>query len=102
MPHIRILLTLALCLHGAVVWAQSAVSSEQAGHLNAPTGETAAPEAIALQYASVLAQYQRYAEQAVASWPDANAAVQRIGGWRAYAKEMQAPASASPEPGAKP
>jgi hypothetical protein len=103
MPQIRFLLILAVCLQGLAVGAQSAVPGAQAGPFPELAAPSAAPvQAIALQYDSVLAKYQPYTEQAVASWPDANATVQRIGGWRAYAKEIQAPASALPEPGAKP
>lgn len=38
--------------------------------------------------------YRSYADQEVASWPKANDEVGRIGGWQAYAREAQAPASA--------
>jgi hypothetical protein len=55
-----------------------------------------------LAYVSVLGQYQAYAEQKVTSWPQANATVQGIGGWRAYAKEI-ATEAATPQPrGAQP
>ena len=40
-----------------------------------------------LSYFSVFGQYHRYQEEAVASWPEANANVGRIGGWRFYAEE---------------
>lgn len=38
-------------------------------------------------YFSVFDQYQRYQEEAVASWPEANVTVGKIGGWRFYAEE---------------
>lgn len=71
---------------------------------SAPGGVDTAPTAQggAWHYVSVFAQYQPYAEQALASWPDANATVQRIGGWRAYAREIQAPAAAPAPAGATP
>ena len=71
---------------------------------SAPSGVDTAPTAQggAWHYVSVFAQYQPYAEQALASWPDANATVQRIGGWRAYAREIQAPAAAPAPAGATP
>jgi hypothetical protein len=56
----------------------------------------------AWRYVSVLAQYQPYADQSVGSWPEANATVQGIGGWRAYAREMQGPAAVPPASGARP
>ena len=50
---------------------------------------------------SSLTQYRRFGEQPVGSWREANETVNRIGGWRAYAREASqasaasAPASAS-------
>ena len=38
-------------------------------------------------YFSVFDQYQRYQEEAVASWPEANVTVGQIGGGRFYAEE---------------
>ncbi len=43
-----------------------------------------------LQYVSPLRAYKTYADQPVESWREANDRVGRIGGWRAYAKEIQA------------
>jgi hypothetical protein len=37
---------------------------------------------------SVFATYQGYIDAPIVSWPQANAEVQAIGGWRAYAKEV--------------
>lgn len=45
--------------------------------------------ATALAYESVFARYQSYRDERLGSWRDANATVERIGGWRAYAKEAQ-------------
>ena len=42
-------------------------------------------------YFSVFEHYQRYHEEAVTSWPEANATVGRIGGWRFYAEEALQP-----------
>lgn len=42
-------------------------------------------------YFSVFGPYQRYQEEAVTSWPEANATVDRIGGWRFYAEEASQP-----------
>jgi hypothetical protein len=51
-------------------------------------------------YVSPLRQYQPLREESVASWRAANDQVEKIGGWRAYAKEAQdaAPAPAQPVP----
>jgi len=97
-------LTLAWGLLLPLVWAQSPPPSAQTETW--PTAAagltTASAQSAAWRYVSVLAQYQPYAEQAIASWPEANATVQRIGGWREYAKEAQAPTTAPAPAGAKP
>lgn len=43
-----------------------------------------------LQYVSPLRSYKAYADTPIESWREANDRVGRIGGWRAYAREMQA------------
>ncbi|MDO8279459.1 MAG: hypothetical protein Q8K31_02535 [Burkholderiaceae bacterium] len=45
-------------------------------------------------YRSAFNGYQRFDDEAVQSWKDSNATVERIGGWRAYARQVQAPAPA--------
>ena len=57
----------------------------------AQSGAQAAKPALPskLEYASPLRAYKAYADQPVESWREANDRVGRIGGWRAYAKEMQ-------------
>jgi len=45
----------------------------------------------ALSYSSVFKDYHGYREQEVASWLDANATVERIGGWRYYLEEASQP-----------
>ena len=49
--------------------------------------KTIAP--IELRYASVLSAYQVYADEPIQPWREANDRVGRIGGWRAYAKEIR-------------
>lgn len=49
----------------------------------------------ALQYDSALARYRRLGEDKPLGWKDANDTAQRIGGWRTYAREAAAPASAA-------
>ena len=46
---------------------------------------------IPLPYESVFTRYQSYRDEKAASWREANETVNRIGGWRAYAKEAQQP-----------
>lgn len=50
-----------------------------------------------LQYSSPIGTYQAYEDQPVQSWRDANDRVGRIGGWRAYAKEIETGEPASPK-----
>lgn len=65
-------------------WAQTA-SGKRADPLDA---SAAVPP---LVFQSTLAAYQRHAEQPVGSWREANDTVNRIGGWRAYAREARQP-----------
>jgi len=51
-----------------------------------------------LQYVSPLRAYKAYADQSVESWREANDRVGHIGGWRAYAKEIQTGAPAKDLP----
>lgn len=62
-----------------------------AGASHAQTTADAARPALPtkLQYVSPLRAYKAYADQPVESWREANDRVGRIGGWRAYAKEIQ-------------
>jgi hypothetical protein len=53
----------------------------------------------AVQYQGSLARYQRYADQPLASWRQANETVKQIGGWRTYAREA---AEAQPAPNPEP
>jgi hypothetical protein len=52
-------------------------------------------EVPALRHDSALATYRRLGENEALGWKNANDAAQRIGGWRAYAREAAAPASAA-------
>ena len=52
---------------------------------------------------SGLAGYQPYADAAVGSWRESNDRVRQVGGWRAYARQVQgttAPTSGATTPGA--
>ena len=54
------------------------------------------PSSSPLRYESVFARYQSYRDEKTGSWREANETVDRIGGWRAYAKEAQQPDSVAP------
>ena len=49
-------------------------------------------------YPSALATYRRLGDDKPLPWKDANATVNRIGGWRAYAREAQQPEPAASTP----
>jgi hypothetical protein len=69
--------------------------------LSAPAQSTkadpadAAASVPALVHRSSLGDYRRHADPAPADWKGANQTVERIGGWRAYAREANAPAPAA-------
>lgn len=78
--------------------AKSMTSSPPTGSAASATGATAAsakPNAagtsMPLQFESVLSRYKPMTDQKLGSWRDANDTVRRIGGWRTYLKESQAP-----------
>lgn len=52
------------------------------------TGNALSALPTALPYRSAIAGYRPYADPQVESWREANDRVGRIGGWRAYAKEV--------------
>ncbi len=57
------------------------------------------PVPVELTYRSTFDTYQRFTDEKVGSWRDANDTVGRIGGWRAYAKEgREATPQGSPTP----
>lgn len=49
-----------------------------------------------LVHVSPLARYKPAGETRLGDWKAANDTVNRIGGWRAYAREAQAPAASAP------
>ncbi len=51
---------------------------------------------VPLTFNSVLSRYKPMTDQKLGSWRDANDTVARIGGWRSYLKESQAPDTAVP------
>ena len=56
----------------------------------------APPASNALHYESIFARYKSYRDEKIGVWRESNETVDRIGGWRAYAKEAQLPDSSSP------
>jgi hypothetical protein len=56
----------------------------------------------AVSYRSPLSEFRRIGEQPVGSWRALNDQVRAIGGWRAYAREANAPEAADKAPPAPP
>ncbi|MBL8346326.1 MAG: hypothetical protein JNN03_12850 [Rubrivivax sp.] len=81
----------ALLVVVATTAAAQTTSRSKADPMNA---SVAVPQVV---FRSTLTQYQRHTEQPVGSWKEANETVNRIGGWRAYAREAsQSEAPAAP------
>lgn len=64
--------------------------AQTASSVSQTTGPAAQVE---LTYRSTFDAYQRFTDEKVGSWRDANDTVGRIGGWRSYAKEAREPAA---------
>lgn len=79
--------TLSAAAAAPLTWAQPAPNGAKADPQDA---SASVPQ---LVYQSPLANYRAFSDAKVSSWKEANDNVGRIGGWRAYAKEAQAPES---------
>jgi hypothetical protein len=87
----------ALALVAAAPWPAAAQQAPAAPPRADPLDARAAVPP--LVWRSSLAQHRRWQEQPVGDWPQANQTVNRIGGWRSYAREAHAPTPA-PAPAA--
>ena len=97
MFRIRSAALLPLIAMAGVQIAAAQTSSGHAMHSSShpQTGgrpDPADPNAVVptIAHRSALTDYRRLGEDTVGSWRDANSNVERIGGWRAYAREGQA------------
>ena len=86
-------LMLTFAAAAAAAQAQRAAAAPQADPLDARAPVPA------LRFDSALAGYKRLGDVPVASWRESNETVNRIGGWRVYARE---PAQAEPAKAATP
>lgn len=87
---VRATFAVALAAIAAAAGAQTAApaaADPQAPHGTADSG-----------YRSSFDGYQRFTQEQVGSWKDANDNVGRIGGWREYAKEVRSPAGTPAKP----
>lgn len=82
MPHLVFrCLAMACSAHGATALAQQTPASAAR-----QPAQDAAPSSV---YRSAWSAYRPFADEKVISWKEANDAVGRIGGWRAYLRESQ-------------
>lgn len=89
-----------LCAAALLLWLSAAPAAEPPASRNPADASASVPPA---RHVSALSGYRRHADEAVASWRAANENVNRIGGWRTYAREAAAAASApSAAPAAAP
>lgn len=89
----------ALALLAASLLAPQAGAQAPASASAASPAHPAAPP----PYRSALEGYQRYTDEKIANWKEANDTAARIGGWREYARQAQdqaregaAPSASSP------
>lgn len=88
LPTLRWLLSAGLMLSVSLVHAQSTVGAVTTAPTN--TASVVSP----FQYRSVFTHYHLFNEQPVLPWREANDDVEKIGGWRFYAKEASQPDAA--------
>ncbi len=101
---LRWLLRAALCTF--VIGAQAQGSTHAASPAARPDPLDAKARVPAPDHRSAFARYRAFDDDKPLSWREANEAVARIGGWRAYAREAQqpeakpagTPAPSSPQP----
>lgn len=82
-------------LAAALLLATAMATAQTAGGSGKPDPLNPRAEVPALRHDSALATYRGLGEAKSLGWKAANDAAQRIGGWRAYAREAAAPASAA-------
>lgn len=96
----------ALAFLAASLWAAQAAAQPAAVAAPPPVTLQAPADTGPIAYRSAFEGYQAYTDEKMLDWPEANNAVARIGGWRAYAKEASQPqaptGSPQPDPGAAP
>lgn len=98
----RWLIPAALCAVSLAAQAQSTppTNAERSTPASRPDPLDAKASVPMLSYESPFSRYRPLSDDKAVSWREANDEVTRIGGWRAYAREAQAPASATPAAGA--
>jgi hypothetical protein len=87
----RLLLLLAVVTSAGAANAAEAVDPVTPSAALPDARAQAAPVEPRSVYTSPFATYRRFKDEAVGNWAQANDRVRAIGGWRAYARESQAP-----------
>ncbi len=82
-------------LLGAAALAVSLVAGAQTA-ASAPSQQAAPATAQAAPYSSAFEGYRPFSADEVGDWRKANETVREIGGWRAYAREIQGGSQAQP------
>jgi hypothetical protein len=84
---IKVFFALPLLLLAAMPLPIAPTSAQSSLELDSTAHQSAKITPPYFSYSSVFSQYKGYQEQDVTSWPEANATVGRIGGWRYYLEE---------------
>ncbi len=93
-PRAKTPVAIARAITGAALAAALTAHAQPASPAARPDPLDAQAGVPALNYASSFARYRRMSEAQPIPWREANDAVARIGGWRAYARETQQPDAA--------
>ena len=88
--------------HAQVAHDHSPSARPTAADIPSAKGPTPTAAVSPLTFESTLSAYKPMTDQKLGSWREANDTVTRIGGWRSYLKEAQAPDAKSVAPAAAP
>ena len=88
--------------HAQVAHDHSPLARPAAADIPSAKGATPTAAVSPLSFESTLSTYKPMTDQKLGSWREANDTVTRIGGWRSYLKEAQAPDAKSVAPAAAP
>lgn len=89
--------TLSACLAAAMLAAVPSAQAQRAPGAALPDPLDARVEVPRATHDFPFAGYRAAGEAGVGSWREVNEAVNRAGGWRAYAREASQPAPAAPD-----
>lgn len=96
----RAMLVVGVLLSASATQAQ--VAHDHSLPSSAAVSSKATVQALPLRFESTLSRYKPMTDQKLGSWREANDTVTRIGGWRTYLKEAQAPDVKATTPGVAP